>query len=327
MTRPAAQTTPVAGSAAFSQQIAMFVLICVIWGLTWIPIKVGVAVIPPTLFAAVRGLTAGPLLLTLHCLRGGSLVIGREHKRRLLLVGLLSYAATYGLLFWGVGRVDSGLAAVVHFSLTPTCLLLLSVALGEERFGAHKLISTAIGVAGIVVLNAAEISSPSNSGAFFGLIAIIGATFVYCLGIVMSRRLLRVYSPMVVAGWVQFGGGLMLLAFSTTTSATDLGSLRSLAEPTVLASLGFLVIFSSIIAFSCYLRLTHEWSPHKAGFYAFVSPAIAVIAGGVILGERLTPLQAVGIALLVAATFAAVRNPSETHEQKRLAPPQSPTER
>ncbi len=96
-------------------QLAQFVTICVIWGLTWIPAKVAVEWIPASLLATLRGLGAGPILLTLHRCRGGSISIARKDLPKLVLVSLLTFSVTYGLLFWGVERVSSGLVALVHF--------------------------------------------------------------------------------------------------------------------------------------------------------------------------------------------------------------------
>ena len=297
-------------------QLGLFATISLIWGLTWIPTKVGVAFIPATLFAAVRGLIAGSLLLGLLRLRGGSLVVRKRDRAGLLVVALLAFALTYGLLFWGVGRVNSGVAAVVHFSLSPTLLLLFGVMAGEERVRIRSVTATAIGAVGLALLHVEASGSPASDAPAagegnLGLLAIVLGTAAYALGVVRSRPLLKHHPPPLVSGWSQLLGGGALLAYTVAMLPESLATLRHLARPEVLASLGFLVVFGSAVAFSLYLRLTHEWSPHRAGMYAFVSPAIAVAAGVVVLDETMRPTDWAAMAIMMTATWIALWPASE----------------
>jgi len=302
-------SSPVEASVptAFSRQLVLFTVVCLIWGLTWIPAKVGVERIPAALLAGLRGLAAGPLVLLVHRLRGRSLALPREDRVAVLELGLLTFAATYGLLFWGVARVPSGLAAVVNLSLAPTFLLVFGVAFGQEQSSPRQVLATLLGIVGLAVLYAGELAAPTGSDGWLGLLAIVTATLTYVLGVVRGRPLLFRHEAALVAGWSQLAGGAMLLAFVALRSPEAFEAVGHLGEPAVLASLAFLVVFGSVVAFSLYLRLTHEWGPHRAGFYAFVSPAVAVLAGAVFLGERTAPLQLVGMALMMAGTLTVLR--------------------
>jgi drug/metabolite transporter (DMT)-like permease len=292
---------------AFSR-LGLFVLISTIWGLVWIPAKVGATALPPLLFAATRGIVAGLLLLALHATRGGALWVARDHVARLVLVCALAFAMLHGPLFWGISRVESGLAAVVHFSLVPIFLLTLGVAFGEEHLSRSKVVSTALGVAGLYVLYSVDVGRDSESPAA-GVVAIVAATACYALGVVLGRELLRHYPATQVAGWTQVGGASMLLVVSSLTEPGGFAALVGLMEPAVLASWAFLVVFGSVIAFTSFLRLTHEWSPSRAGYFAFISPAIAVVAGVLALGEAISPRELVGMTLMIGATALALLAP------------------
>jgi drug/metabolite transporter (DMT)-like permease len=288
-------------------QIGLFAIMCLIWGLTWIPIKIGVSSVPPMLFAASRGLAAGAILLALHGWRVGRPVVAKRHLLRLLGVGFLANAATYGLLFWGMARVESGLAAVVNMSLIQISLLAIAVLMGEERLTTLKAVSAATGVVGLSVLYAGKLAGTAAGTESAGLAAVALSAVAYGLGSVLSRELLRRYSPLLVGGWVLAAGGVLLLPLSMVLEAEGLAALRGLAALPVLLSWSYLVLFGSVIAFTVYLRLTRDWSPSRAGFYAFVSPAVAVMAGIVVLQETVGPREALGIALLMTGTCLALR--------------------
>ena len=283
---------------------ALFATISVIWGLTWIPLKIGVGSVPPFSFAATRGLAAGTILLLLARRGGTTLFLPRARVPRLLGIALFSYSFSYGLLFWGARTVDTGVTAVVSLALLPTSLLVFSTLLGEERPTWRKLLSTLVGIAGLSILYSADLREASGSLWSPGLAAIAVSTMTFALGAIASRELLRHHSPLVVAGWTQFtGAALLATAALWLESPADL---RALGEPRVLGSWLVLVIFGSVIAYTSYLRLNHLWSPHLAGLYSFVSPVIAVVVGVRFMREEVTGAELGGMALMLSGALLAL---------------------
>jgi drug/metabolite transporter (DMT)-like permease len=293
-------------SNALDSSVRLFAMVCLIWGLTWIPIKVGVAWVPPMLFAAARGLAAGALLLGLHWRRSGHPIVARRHVLRLGTAAFLVYAAGYALLFWGAARVDSGVAAVANLSLMPLLLLVLAVAMREERLSSLKIVSTLLGTAGMALLFSTDLRDADELRGR-GIWAIVLSTVSFTLGTVVSRKLLRSYSPVLVSGWVLTVGATMLFVASVLLEADSPAALAHLGRPSVFFSWTYLVIFGSVIAFTGYLRLTHQWSPARAGFYAFVSPAIAVAAGILVLDELPRPKELLGILMMLTSTVLVLR--------------------
>jgi drug/metabolite transporter (DMT)-like permease len=110
----------------------MFGLMCLIWGATWIAVKVGIVAVPPVFFAGTRFVVAGALLLLYVWLRNEPLRICPPDLPRLAAVTLLMAVATYALLFWGAQFVSSGLTAILAFM--PVALLSIGVVLREDRF-------------------------------------------------------------------------------------------------------------------------------------------------------------------------------------------------
>ena len=115
----------------------------------------------------------------------------------------------------------------------------------------------------------------------------------------------------MVSGWIQVIGSFVLFATAMSLDPSSIRSVENLAQPTVLASFAFLVVFGSVIAFTLYMKLTNEWSPSRAGSYAFVSPGIALIAGIVVLGESLTATEIAGCALMLGGTILSLGSSGE----------------
>lgn len=130
----------------------MFMLLCAIWGTTWIGIKAGIATVPPLMFAGTRFTTAGAVLWLAARRGAGGGRIARPDLARTVVASLLMITLCYGALFWGMQHVDSGTAAVLEMSLTPIALMGFALLLGEERFDRRRIGAIALGVLGLLVL-------------------------------------------------------------------------------------------------------------------------------------------------------------------------------
>ncbi len=288
----------------------LFAAMSLIWGLTWIAIKTGVGVIPPLFFAGTRFVAAGILLLAWAHLAGNDPAgapssIRREDWAKLLVATLLMIIATYALLFWGTAHVASGLASVINLALTPVALFGIGLAYGEERFSFRRVLAIAIGIVGLAVLFRPA-AGGRDMAELWGMAAIIGGTIAYCWGSVLSRKLLRIYSPIRLSGVTTLIGGLALTGIALAIEPIDRATLVAFAAPGVAASWLFLVLFGSLIAFTVYLRLVRDWGASRAGLYAFVSPAIAVAVGVVLAGETLRASDLLGMLIMFAATGFAM---------------------
>jgi drug/metabolite transporter (DMT)-like permease len=307
-----------------STAYSLFLVMCVVWGLTWIAIKIGVATIPPLLFAGTRFTIAGAILLAWHSIaaqrRAAPLRIGRGDWCVMLIVSLLVIVGTYSLLFWGMRNVASGLAAVLNLAFMPVALFAIGLAYGEERFTTRQLIAVALGIIGLVVLFRPASSAGRDSGELWGMAAILGGTAAYCWGSVLSRKLLRAYEPVVVSGVTCLTGGLMLLVLSAAIEPINAQTLRAFLSPAIAASWLFLVVFGSLGAFTIYLHLVRDWGTAKAGMYAFVSPVIAVLVGVLLSGEAARASDILGMGLMLTATWFALA-PAQSAEPAAIRAP------
>jgi drug/metabolite transporter (DMT)-like permease len=290
-------------------RLAAFALMSVIWGLTWLPTKSLSAEIPPILLAGTRFVLAGALFLAWALAAG--LPLRPQQPLRLLASTLLITTACYALLFWGIARTPSGLAAVVNLSLMPVFTIAVGALAGEERVSGVRLVALGLGLAGLVLLFGASSASGHGPSAASevpaGLLAVAGATLSYAVGAILSRPLLRVMAPPALAFWQTFAGGLALLLVSILVEGFEPGRLATVLAPIAMANMAFLVVFGSVVGFSIYLWLMRDWGPFKAGLYAFVSPIVAVAVGVAFAGEPFGWSDALGMALMLGATALVLR--------------------
>lgn len=286
--------------------LALFIVMCVIWGLTWIAIRIGIDVLPPLFFAACRFLVAGPLLLGMTWMSGHRLTVpGRGFQ--LLATAMLVNTACYGPIFWGMRHVPTGFSAVINLSLIPVGVFVIGIAAGQERFVWARLGAVILGVAGLAIMFEGRAAIDPSPEALAGAAAIVAGTVSFCLGSVLTRPLARDLPAFFIGGWHCVLGGIGLAILSFVIEEPSPVLFVAFADPSVLAGWAFLVFGGSIVASSIYLRLLHTWGPTAAAGYSFVSPAIAAAVGALVFAERYTATEGVGALVMFAATFLMLR--------------------
>jgi len=279
----------------------LFGLMSLIWGLSWMATATGVRAIPPLFFAGSRFVVAGLLMLALHRARGGALHI--DNWPRLWLIALLSSALTNGLMFWAVQYLDSGIGAVMNMSLIPLLLLVVGVLYRQERFTARGLGGIALGFVGLYLLFPPTGPRFADPQALAGAAGIVIGTVCYAWGAIMARPMLVAQPPMLLGGYIALLGGVILMPISLALE--PMTNLARLFEPPILAAWLFMVLAASLIAYTAFLALLRDWGPARAGLYSYISPVIAVIAGALFLGERITAIDVLAMAVLLLAAWLA----------------------
>jgi drug/metabolite transporter (DMT)-like permease len=293
------------GDERMAKPFLWFAVVCLIWGSTFAAARIAVQDLPPLLLSGLRYL----LVVTLLLVSSGRIAdaFRRERVGRTILSGLLAITATYGLLFWGIRSTPSGIAGLVNMSIIPVGLFGMGIALGEERPSARLAVAIALGLVGLVALFWSRLGE--GSGSVAGFAAIVAGTLCYCLGSVIARPLLRDLEPMVVTRAHALIGGTTLALLSVLFEDVPRSAWSALASPPVLASLVFLSVAGTIVAYTLYLRLMAVWGTTRAGLYAFVSPIVALVIGHHLFGEPIGWPEITGsVMLLAASALATSRN-------------------
>jgi drug/metabolite transporter (DMT)-like permease len=287
---------------------ALFAYLCVVWGTTWLGMKVGIAVVPPGVFAGLRWTAAGLILLAWRRARGEKTPIVHRISRRLLAVALLMVSGNQVIQLYGLKHVTAGLAAVISSALTPVSLLGFSVVLGQERFTWRQLGAIALGVCGVLALfGPAVFAGELDPWQVIGAGGVIVGCLCYSLGSVLARPLMRTLTADEMATLTNLlGGGLLLIASVLVEPGAGAALTLDWGMPAWLAFL-YLLLPGSVIATVVYFILVRDWGPSRVGMYAFVSPVIAVVLGTAWFGERVDAAGAVGMLLMLGAAGLALR--------------------
>lgn len=291
-----------------SRNALLFALMCLVWGLTWLPVKVAAAVVPPVFLAAARFMIAGVLMLAWA--GHDALKVPRQTRARLLLTALLINTGNYTLLFWGIAQAPTGLAAIVNFASIPIFSIVAGRVLGDEHLDRRRLVAISLGCCGLVLLFAtragAGFAGQNGQRELLGLAAITLGTLFYCTGAVLARPISSLMPTLALAGWQTLIGGAGLILVSLAVEPLGVDHVTALGRWPVWPALAFLVIGGSLIGFTVYLRLLRDWGAFRAGLYSFVSPAIAVSVGVIFLAEPFGWREAMGALVMFAAAALAL---------------------
>ncbi|GJD53339.1 putative inner membrane transporter YedA [Methylobacterium crusticola] len=290
-------------NGAGAGRMAAFALMALIWGLTWLPMKLASEVVPPIFLAATRFALAGLCYAALVRARG--VPLGLEQPGRVVAASLLISTGCYGLVFWGVARSPTGLSAIVNLALLPIFVILVGALYGQEQITARRLGAIGLGIAGLVLLFSGRVGT-AQDGALLGLGAVAAGTLSYAWGAVVSRPLMRTMHPLALAFWETSLGALGLVPVSLLVEGYDPARFAALADGRALLGLGVLVLGGSLCAFSIYLWLVRDWGAFRAGLYAFVSPIVAVGVGVAVAHEAFGWPEALGMGVMLAATALAL---------------------
>lgn len=283
-----------------------------IWGSTYIAIRWAVATVPPFLMVSLRSLAAGAILLAWARLRGERAPT-RAQWMAAILAGALYFLIGHGGLFWAEQRVASGPAALMiateHFWVVLMAWMLPGGRAPSRRAGLGIL----IGLAGVAMLTLGGGGGIDPVGAVVLLLASAG----WAAGSLWFHGERRPASPLYGAGMPLAMGGILLMIASAATGETA----RVRAEdftPVAVASLLYLIVFGSVIAFTAFTWLVETEGASRAGSYAYINPFVAVLLGWGLAGEALTPRMLIAGAAIVLAVVLIVRG---THATAPAAAP------
>lgn len=293
------------------------VTVYLVWGSTYLAIRVVVESAPPLLAMGVRFVLAGAILGTFLAVRRGISVL-RVSWRELGsagLVGVLLLLCGNGVVALAEQTVPSGLAALL-IAATPLWLMVLRVGAGD-RPRALSLAGTAIGFAGIAVL--ARPGGHDGDVETWGLLLLVGASAAWAIGSFLSSKLPMPGNTFVATAWeMTIGGALMLLA-AVLHGELD-GFSVSEVDTAAWAWLAYLVVFGSLAAFTAYIWLLQNAPISLTATYAYVNPVVAVILGALVLAEPITTPIVIGGAVVVIGVGMVV----STERPRRSAPTPAP---
>ncbi|MEV8092897.1 EamA family transporter [Kitasatospora sp. NPDC085879] len=278
-------------------------IVYVVWGSTYLAIRVVVETMPPFLSGAMRFVAAGLVLVALIALRQGpaALLVRPRELASAALVGVLLLVGGNGMVVLAEQSVPSGMAALMVASV-PLWVVVLRRALGH-RTPFATLGGVLVGLLGLVVLSAPGLTGEVRP---LGLVALLTGSLLWACGSVLTGRLPMPADPLTASAYEMLAGGagaLVLAAVRHEPQEFHPGTVSTASW----AGLAYLVVFGSLIAFSAYAWLLQRAPLPLVATYAYVNPVVAVLLGWLVLAEALTWPIVVGGAVVVAAVCLVVR--------------------
>jgi drug/metabolite transporter (DMT)-like permease len=282
---------------------AALLTIYVVWGSTYLAIKIAVRAQPPLLSGGTRFIVAGLILAAVLTATRRSLRVSRRELVSALLLGVALLTFGVGVVTVAETRIDSSVAAMIAGSVPLQVVVWRTIA--RERVAQATRLAAAVGLVGLALI---VVPSGSSSGSTaIGLALMVGATVSWSTGSFVSRRLSLPADPFVATVYEMLGGGIALTALALLAGESlhrdDVG-----ASP-LLAWL-YLVTAGSLVGFTAYAWLLRRVPISQVVTHQYVNPLVAIALGALLLGERLTATTLVGAAIVVGAVFVTVRQES-----------------
>ena len=274
-----------------------FATICLVWGTTYLGIRIALETIPPLLLTGSRFIVAGLIMIAVAKLRGETLPRDLRTLANLALVGLLMVGVGNLAVVWAEQWVPSGIASLLVATAPFWMAIIEGFRTGGERVDRRSVIGMLIGFAGVAMLVTPRGSGGAWSvGFLLGALAIQIGDLCWQLGSVHGKYNLRHVPLLSSAALQMLSGGVIVTIVGLSIGEAP----RFTLTPRTFAALAYLTLFGSVIAYSAYtFALAHMRTTHTS-LYAYVNPVVAVFLGWLILHEPLTWLSIVAMMIILA---------------------------
>jgi drug/metabolite transporter (DMT)-like permease len=296
----------------------VWLLLCLIWGSTWLFIKLGLEDLPPLTFAGIRFVIAAAILLLVIAARR----IPFPHRGRdlmlLAVTGVLSFSLNYGLVFWGEQYISSGLAALLQSMLPAFGLIIAHYYLPGEPMTWPRIAGVVMGVLGVGVIfsNQLRVSGPK---ALWGSAALVLSAFCAAYANVLVKAYCKHINPAVLAAGQMIFGLVPLFLIGIPLEGNPLNLHWT---PMALIALLYLAVVGTVIAFSLYYWLIRNMNVTDTMLIALVTPVVAVILGMIVLKETLEWRTLAGGLMIMSGIALIVRgkrSKKSAHSQPEAA--------
>lgn len=290
------------------RKIIVWLILCLIWGSTWIFIKIGLADLPPISFASARFVLSAAVVLAIILVQKIPLPRSTSEWRLLALTGFLQFALNYSSVFWAEQYITSGLAAVLQATITLFGLVLAWIFLPAERITRQKIIAVVLGILGVAVIFVDQLKV-ENWMAFLGCVAIVFGS--YCAA--QASILVKAKAGGIHPASLLFGQMACGLPFILTYSFSVEGNPATFQWSFVaVGSVLYLSLVGTIAAFWLYYWLLSRIESTKAMMISLVTPLLAVVIGAVTVGETLPPQTFAGGLMIIGSIGLIVFRRSKT---------------
>ena len=279
----------------------VYVLICLIWGSTWIAIKIGLTDAPPFYTSSLRFLLSLVILTTIVAVKKYPYPKGFKNLFSLGAPGFYMYGISYALVYFSETYIDSSLAAVL-FGSYPFFVALLSISqLKGEKLSVIGWLGLVVGLAGVILIS--YDSFQTSKDLFLGTLLLLGGAAAAAYGMVLHKKKFSDRNIVVsVTVQMMFGGALLVLGALLFESASDFS-----VSPESVGSIIYLAVFGSVVTFLGYYWLLARARAVTVSLIAFITPLVAIFIGVAFFDESLSLRIALGAVLILSGVLLVER--------------------
>lgn len=298
--------------------IAAFAILYVVWGSTYLAIRFAVETIPPFLLASLRFIISGGTIYLYLWMRGQA-AISKHEVIATTVSGCLMLIGGNGLVCWAEQYVPSGITALI-IGTSPLWIVLLGwLGFGDERPGRGVCFGLILGLIGVYLLTdqsglAGESTNP------LGAVALLFACFFWAWGSFLSKSKSMPESTLLSVAMQMLTAGVALLFISLALGEPFQVDTSSVSKKSLL-SLAYLIVFGSIVAYTCYGWLFRNCSPAVVSTYAYVNPVVAVVLGYFVANEEVGSSTLLAAGLILAGVFLVSTRKRMMDESERESEP------
>lgn len=277
--------------------------VCLIWGTTYLALRIGVTDFPPFIFSAMRQIIAGTILISVM------LIFARVKWPTWTVVlnqamaGFFMFTMGNGLVGWAEVHVSSGLAAIIS-SMVPIWIILLNLKVSQDEKPNFPIVAgLLIGLSGIVMIFGQHLNEFSNPIYQWGIAAMFLANISWAVGSVWIKKKNQDSNLFMNAGLQMLFGGIFMLPFSFLFDDYTLFKFT----PAIAYALIYLILIGSIVAYICFTFAIKHLPMTIVSLYAYINPLVAVLLGWIVLSEKFTLTIFIAMLITVAGVYLVNR--------------------
>jgi drug/metabolite transporter (DMT)-like permease len=284
--------------ASIDLRIAMaFTVIYLVWGSTYLGIRLMVEHLPPFLSAGMRFLIAGMLMLAYARWKRYRMPATLAEWRWLALISVMMLVGANGLVTWSEQWVESNQAALIVATSALWIAWLGTLGAQGQALSRTTYTGLLVGFVGVIVLVGDGIKLGHAPWSAYA--ALMLSPLLWALGSIISKRRPLACNPFCSATAQTIVAGVVM-----TTGGLGAGEAEHWSwEPSAFYAMAYLIVFGTCIAYACFFWLVHQVTPAQLGTYAYVNPAVAVLLGGWLLDEKLSPMQIAGTLIILGSVI------------------------
>jgi drug/metabolite transporter (DMT)-like permease len=299
--------------------VIAFALVYLLWGSTYLAIRISVEHLTPLLMGALRFTTAGLLMLGFRALGGHRIAVPRRELIRLAIIGILLLITSNVVLAWAETYIPTGLAAL-FIAITPLWFMILErISHSTDRLSRRGIAGIGLGVAGVAILLWPDVAGHASFGTrqLIGSVLVIVSSISWACGSILSRRWHMPIDPFTASGWQMLFAGSINGCLALV--AGDLH--RATWAANSLWAIVYLIFAGSLAGFTAYVWLLKNVPIAKVATYAYVNPIVALVIGCAFHGEKLDGYMLAGSVVIILSVIL-VTGAKVSHQGPGVAPMQ-----